>query len=215
MRAALLDQLDQSWPGETGSSAGGKAMPVPCPAAERPAESSTAAGPSTAVAANSAPAATATLRTLRRGGSGGCAATRACPRGTSRRSATWGPRPSRRSRAATDTAPTGPVGRGAGAETPAYRASSSATVTVPVVLGRGPCEQAGGSTGHVFREAFVQVLIGVMSFPTRHPPRTARHSSPVRRASPEQPRKIVTDRRTSEMDRSSMRTPERHADRPQ
>ncbi|TWF79993.1 hypothetical protein FHX44_115930 [Pseudonocardia hierapolitana] len=37
-------------------------------------------------------------------------------------------------------------------------------MTVPVGLGPVPCEQSDGSTGDVFRVAFVQVLIGVMSF---------------------------------------------------
>jgi hypothetical protein len=44
-----------------------------------------------------------------------------------------------------------------------HRASSSATVTVSVEPEVRPGEQSDGSTGHVFRVAFVQVLIGLMA----------------------------------------------------
>jgi hypothetical protein len=161
-------------------------MSWPTPGVGWCAPSWTTEGQRTAVAANSAQLAAAALRT-RRGGSAGSAGRRACPRGSSGRSAMCGPWPSRRSRAATDTMSPGARGGGTGMAAPEYRASSSATVTVPVLRELGSCKPAGGSTGRAFPVAFEQVLSGSGLVSYSGALRPARRLSPARLASPEQP----------------------------
>src|SRR5690606_41396359 len=100
----------------------------------------------------------------------------------------------RRSSAATDTAPSGPVVRRGGTGIPEQRAISSATVTVPGAvpgaLERGRGEQAGGCTVAFFPEGggVRAGPGGARCLPTCARRRPVRRCSPARRGSPEQPR---------------------------